>query len=432
MKIIKHTDPNFRSALEAVVNRANLDLVTHDDVVREILGRVKHEGDVALLEYTSRFDHHELTLENLKVTREEIDTAHSQISDVEIEALKRAAENIRKFHERQVTQSWEYEEDGVLLGQSQRPLETAGIYVPGGKASYPSSVLMNAIPANVAGVENIVMCSPAPEGKWSPHALVAADIAGVDSIYKVGGAQAVGAMAYGTKTIPRVDKIVGPGNIYVALAKRMVFGVVDIDMIAGPSEILIVADDSAHADFIAADLLSQAEHDEEAIPILITCSEELAQAVVKELDAQTSQLNRQSIIRESLSRQSRLFVVESLEDAISIANDIASEHLELAVRDPQACAEKIKNAGAIFLGHYTPEAIGDYLAGPNHVLPTSGTARFSSPLGVYDFIKRTSIISYSQEALKKAAPVVKVLAEMEHLDAHANAVNLRAAKASEG
>ena len=272
------------------------------------------------------------------------------------------------------------------------------------------------------------MCSPASKGQYSPHVLVAAEIAGVDSIFKVGGAQAIGAMAYGTNTIPRVDKIVGPGNIYVALAKRMVFGLVDIDMIAGPSEILIVADDSARADFIAADLLSQAEHDEQAVPILVTCSEKLARDVMKELEKQASRLNRQEIIKKSLSDQCRLFVVESLDEAIKVANDIAPEHLELAVKEPQECAEQIRNAGAIFLGHYTPEAVGDYLAGPNHVLPTSGTARFSSPLGVYDFVKRTSIMSYSPEALEKAAPLIRILADMEHLDAHANAVDLRIKK----
>jgi len=428
MKILKYSDPGFRSALEAVVNRADVDLVTYDATVREILKHVKEAGDSALVEYTSRFDQYDLPAGGIKVTREEIDQAHDQVSDAEIGALKMAAENIWEFHERQVQHSWEYEKNGVLLGQSQRPLETAGIYVPGGKASYPSSVLMNAIPAKVAGVSNIVMCSPTPKGKCSPHALVAAEIAGVDSIFKVGGAQAIGAMAYGTDAIPRVDKIVGPGNIYVALAKRMVFGLVDIDMIAGPSEILIVADDSAHANFIAADLLSQAEHDEQAVPILVTCSEVLAHEVMRELEIQISSLTRQSIIKESLGGQCRLFVVESLEEALIIANDIAPEHLELAVRDPQACAKKIKNAGAIFLGHYTPEAVGDYFAGPNHVLPTSGTARFSSPLGVYDFVKRTSIISYSHEALKRATPSIKVLAEMERLDAHANAVDIRLKK----
>ena len=432
MKVFKHSDPDFGATLKAVINRANLDLVTHDVTVREILKQIKERGDAALLEYTSRFDQYDLSLEEMKVTQGEIDEARKKVDDKEIAALRRAAENIREFHGRQVQRSWEYKKNGVLLGQSVRPLETAGIYVPGGKASYPSSVLMNAIPAKVAGVEKVVMCSPASQGKYSPHVLVAAEIAGVDAIFKVGGAQAIGAMAYGTNTIPRVDKIVGPGNIYVALAKRMVFGLVDIDMIAGPSEILIVADDSAHADFIAADLLSQAEHDEQAVPVLVTCSEKLAQEVMKELEKQVGGLNRQSIIKESLGDQCRLFVVESLGEAIKVANDIAPEHLELAVKEPQDCAEQIRNAGAIFLGHYTPEAVGDYLAGPNHVLPTSGTARFSSPLGVYDFIKRTSIMSYSPEALEKAAPLIRVLADMEQLDAHANAVDLRVKKLKGG
>ena len=428
MKIIKYSDSEFRAALEAVVDRANVDLVSHDATVREILKQVKEDGDTALLNYTRRFDQYNLPVEEIKVTSREIDDALNEIDDKEINALRRAAENIREFHSRQIQKSWEYQKDDVLLGQNVRPLEFAGIYVPGGKASYPSSVLMNAIPAKVAGVDNVVMCSPTSKGRCSPHVLVAAKIAGVDSIFKVGGAQAIGAMAYGTDTIPRVDKIVGPGNIYVALAKRMVFGLVDIDMIAGPSEILIVADESAHADFIAADLLSQAEHDEQAVPILVTCSEKLAQDVLKELKKQASSLSRESIVKESLSNQCLLFVVESLDDAIKVANDIAPEHLELAVKEPQACAERVRNAGAIFLGHYTPEAVGDYLAGPNHVLPTSGTARFSSPLGVYDFIKRTSVMSYSPEALEKAAPLIRVLADMENLDAHANAVDLRVKK----
>jgi len=428
MKIIKYSDSEFRAALEAVVDRANVDLVSHDATVREILKQVKEDGDTALLNYTRRFDQYNLPVEEIKVTSREIDDALNEINDKEINALRRAAENIQEFHSRQTQQSWEYQKDDVLLGQNVRPLEVAGIYVPGGKASYPSSVLMNAIPAKVAGVGNVVMCSPTLKGRCSPHVLVAAKIAGVDSIFKVGGAQAIGAMAYGTDTIPRVDKIVGPGNIYVALAKRMVFGLVDIDMIAGPSEILIVADESAHADFIAADLLSQAEHDEQAVPILVTCSEKLAQDVLKELKKQASSLSRESIVKESLSNQCLLFVVESLDDAIKVANDIAPEHLELAVKEPRACAERVRNAGAIFLGHYTPEAVGDYLAGPNHVLPTSGTARFSSPLGVYDFIKRTSVMSYSPEALEKAAPFIRILADMENLDAHANAVDLRVKK----
>ena len=432
MKIIKYSDSDFRNTLRKVVDRADVDLVVHDATVREILKQIKERGDAALLDFTSRFDQYDLSVEEIRVTPSEVAEAHNNVSYEGVEALKRAAENIREFHEHQKQESWEYEKNGVLLGQNIRPLETVGIYVPGGKASYPSSVLMNAIPAKVAGVKKVVMCSPASKGQCSPDVLVAAEIAGVDSIFKVGGAQAIGAMAYGTNTIPKVDKIVGPGNIFVALAKRMVFGVVDIDMIAGPSEILIVADDSAHADFIAADLLSQAEHDEQAVPILVTCSEILAQDVVKELKKQTIRLNRQSIIKKSLDDYCCLFVVESLSEAIKVANDIAPEHLELAVKEPRACAEQIRNAGAIFLGHYTPEAVGDYLAGPNHVLPTSGTARFSSPLGVYDFLKRTSIMSYSPEALKKEAPFIRILAEMEHLDAHANAVDLRINKIVEG
>jgi len=428
MKIFKYSDSDFDSTLKAVVNRANLDLVTHDAKVREILKQIRERGDTALLEYNLQFDKFDLSVKEIKVTQSEIDQAREKVGDKEIEALKKAAENIREFHGHQIQRSWEYEKNGVLLGQNIRALEAAGIYVPGGKASYPSSVLMNAVPAKVAGVKHVVMCSPAPQGEYSPHVLVAAEIAGVDSIFKVGGAQAIGAMAYGTDTIPRVDKIVGPGNIYVALAKRMVFGLVDIDMIAGPSEILILADDSAHADFIAADLLSQAEHDEQAVPILVTCSEKLAQDVMKELTKQTSRLNRQSIIKKSLSDQCRLFVVRSMDEAVNVANDIAPEHLELAVKEPQALVKQIRNAGAIFLGHYTPEAVGDYLAGPNHVLPTSGTARFSSPLGVYDFVKKTSVMSYSPEALEKDAPLIKILADMEHLDAHANAVDLRIKK----
>jgi len=432
MKIIKYSDSDFRNILREVVDRADVDLVVHDETVREILKQIKDRGDAALLDFTSRFDQYDLSVEEIRVTPSEVAEAHNNVSDEGVEALRRAAENIREFHEHQKQESWEYEKNGVLLGQNIRPLETVGIYVPGGKASYPSSVLMNAIPAKVAGVRKVVMCSPASKGQCSPDVLVAAEIAGVDSIFKVGGAQAIGAMAYGTNTIPKVDKIVGPGNIFVALAKRMVFGMVDIDMIAGPSEILILADDSAHADFIAADLLSQAEHDEQAVPILVTYSETLAKDVVKELEKQASRLNRQSIIKKSLNDYCRLFVVESLSEAIKVANDIAPEHLELAVKEPRACAEQIRNAGAIFLGHYTPEAVGDYLAGPNHVLPTSGTARFSSPLGVYDFLKRTSIMSYSPEALKKEAPFIRILAEMEHLDAHANAVDLRINKIVEG
>ena len=425
MKIYKFTDADYIAVVDALVNRANVNFMSHDETVRNILQDVRQKGDSALLEYTHRFDQHDLPMDRLQVTPEEIQQAYSQVKPEQIDALRLAAKNIRAFHQRQVKSSWEYREDDVLLGQIIRPLEIVGIYVPGGKASYPSSVLMNAIPAQVAGVERVVMCSTAPKGEFSPHVLVAADLAGVTEIFKVGGAQAVGAMAFGTSSIPRVDKIVGPGNIYVALAKRMVFGVVDIDMIAGPSEILIVADESARADFVAADLLSQAEHDEEAVPILVTPSESLARAVVEELETQTKQRDRGGIIKASLDNHCRLLVVASLEDGIDLANRIAPEHLELAVDKPEFWAKRIKNAGAIFLGHFTPEAMGDYLAGPNHVLPTSGTARFSSPLGAYDFIKRTSLIGYSQEALKKSAASLTILAEMESLDAHAEAVKIR-------
>jgi histidinol dehydrogenase len=425
MKLCKFTDSDYQAVIEALENRSNMDLFTHDDTVRKILQDVQERGDTALLEYTHRFDRTDLSLEQMRVTPAEIRLAYEGVSKKELAALKEAEERIRRFHERQKQESWSYGEEGVTLGQMVRPLTTAGIYVPGGKASYPSSVLMNAVPAKVAGVERVVMCSPFPDGQTRPHVLVAADIAGVTEIYKVGGAQAIGAMAFGTATVPRVDKIVGPGNIYVALAKRLVFGIVDIDMIAGPSEILIVADHSANPAYVAADLLSQAEHDEEAVPILVTPEEGLAREVMTELEKQKNSLSRQSIMEASLNSQCRLLVTESLEAAVDLANRLAPEHLELAVEDPDYWAEKIQNAGAVFLGHYTPEAVGDYLAGPNHVLPTSGTARFSSPLGVYDFIKRTSLISYSRTALEKCGEIVISLAEMEGLGAHANAVKLR-------
>ena len=425
MKLCKFTDSDYQAVTEALENRSNMDLFTHDEVVRKILLDLKEKGDVALLEYTKRFDRYDLSVEQLQVTPDEIRLAYSRVTEQEIAALKEAAERIRCFHERQRQESWRYDEEGISLGQMVRPLATVGIYVPGGKASYPSSVLMNAIPAKVAGVDRVIMCSPFPDGETRPHVLVAADIAGVTEIYKVGGAHAVAAMAFGTATMPRVDKIVGPGNIFVALAKRQVFGIVDIDMIAGPSEILIVADQSANPAYVAADLLSQAEHDEEAVPILVTPEEALAREVMVELEKQKKNLSRQSIIDVSLGKECRLLVTESLAAAIDLANRLAPEHLELALEDPEYWVEKIQNAGAVFLGHYTPEAVGDYLAGPNHVLPTSGTARFSSPLGVYDFVKRTSVISYSQAALEKCSKNLTLLAEMEDLGAHANSVAMR-------
>ena len=425
MKIIKYTDDDYPQVVQALVERCDVDFQTQDAAVRTIREEVKRDRNEALLRFTHQFDRTDYRLSDLEVRPEDIQEAYNQVTLDELEAMKLAAGNIQRFHEKQVQESWEYKEGEVYLGQMVRPLAIVGIYVPGGKASYPSSVLMNAIPARVAGVEQVIMCSPTPGGEVSPHVLVAADIAGVDRIFKVGGAQAVAAMALGTDTIPRVDKIVGPGNIYVALAKRMVFGLVDIDMIAGPSEILVVADDSARPEFVAADLLSQAEHDEEAVPILVTPSESLAQATLAELEKQKGALKRTAIIEESLNNKCRLIVTASLDAALELANRIAPEHLELAVENPREAAKRIKNAGAIFLGHYTPEAIGDYLAGPNHVLPTSGTARFSSPLGVYDFIKRTSLISYSREELAKIGKVCRTLAEMENLDAHVKAVQIR-------
>jgi len=402
-----------------------MDLFTQDETVRKILNDVKEKGDEAVLQLTHQFDRHKIPLEKIRVTPEEIQAAYKEVTQEELDALREAAKRIRLFHERQKQDSWAYEEEGVTLGQMVRPLEVAGIYVPGGKASYPSSVLMNAIPAKVAGVERVVMCSPFPDGKTRPHVLVAADLAGVTEIYKVGGAQAVAAMAFGTDTIPRVDKIVGPGNIFVALAKRLVFGIVDIDMIAGPSEILIVADHSANPAYVAADLLSQAEHDEDAVPILVASDADLAEDVRKELEQQVKVLSKKAIAEVSLDKNCYLLVTESLQDAVDMANKIAPEHLELSVENPEEWVKKVQNAGAVFLGHYTPEAMGDYLAGPNHVLPTSGTARFSSPLGVYDFIKRTSLISYSREALQNCGKTVTLLAEMEDLGAHANSVKLR-------
>ena len=425
MKVCKFSDSDYQDVVDALVNRSNMDLFVQDETVRKILNDVKEQGDAAVLKLTHQFDRHTLPLEKIKVSAEEIAAAYKEVKPDELASLKEAEKRIRLFHERQKQDSWTYEEEGVMLGQMVRPLAVAGIYVPGGKASYPSSVLMNAIPAKVAGVERVVMCSPFPDAVTRPHVLVAADLAGVTEIYKVGGAQAVAAMAFGTDTIPRVDKIVGPGNIFVALAKRLVFGTVDIDMIAGPSEILIVADSSANPAYVAADLLSQAEHDEDAVPILVTPDVVLAEEVVRELEKQVKVLSKKAIAEVSLDNNCFLLITKSLEKAVEMANEIAPEHLELSVENPSEWVKKVNNAGAIFMGHYTPEAMGDYLAGPNHVLPTSGTARFSSPLGVYDFIKRTSLISYTRKALQSCGKTVTMLAEMEDLGGHANSVKLR-------
>jgi len=425
MKILKTGDDGFKEVLDRIVNRGSVQRADVEASVRNIIEQVKEKGDEAVVKFTKKFDNYYLSPENIRVSKEEIENAYASLNKKELGSLKIAAERIRKFHLHQIEKSWNYEEDGVLLGQIIKPLSIVGVYTPGGKASYPSSVLMNVIPAKVAGVEKVIMCTPPSGGRLNPYVLIAADIGGVDEIFSVGGAQAIAAMAYGTETIPRVDKIVGPGNVYVAEAKRMVFGDVDIDMVAGPSEILIVADKNARADFIAADLLSQAEHDESAYPLMITDSPELAVKVTEELEAQKKSLDRSEIIDKCLQKNCFCFVVRDIEEGIGIANRIAPEHLELMVENPGTLLEKVKNAGAIFLGNYTPEAVGDYAAGPNHVLPTGGTARFSSPLGVYDFIKRSSLISFPEKNFRDIAPIVKDIADVEGLTAHAKAVEIR-------
>ena len=394
-------------------------------VVQEILLNVKNGGDKAVIDYTRKFDSEKIT--SLIVSEEEISSAYEKVQAEFIDALKTAQKNITEFHEKQKEKAWIMTRDnGVVMGQLVRGLERVGIYVPGGTASYPSSVLMNAIPAKVAGVEKIVMVTPPQkDGNINPAILVAADIAGVDEIYKVGGAQGIAALAYGTETIKKVDKIVGPGNIFVALAKKSVFGLVDIDMIAGPSEILVLADETGDASFIAADLMSQAEHDKLASAILVTTSRVLAVKVQGEIKKQIEGLARKEIIEESLKNFGIIFVVENIDEGINLANDIAPEHFELVVKDPFLYLGKVKNAGSIFLGSFSPEPLGDYMAGPNHVLPTSGTARFFSPLSVDTFIKKSSYIYYSEPALKEVKDKIITIAEVEGLTAHANAIKVR-------
>ena len=426
MNFLKFGQPGFEKFFRKIEGRAGEVPASVEKTVRRIIEDVRKTGDAALVSYTEKFDGVKLIPKRFRVTEKEIERAYRETPEEDVDALRLAARRISDFHERQKTQSWFLqEESGAMLGQRVMPLECVGIYVPGGKASYPSSVLMNAIPAKAAGVPRVVMCVPAPVGKLSPGVLVAADMAGVDEIYKIGGAQAVAAMAYGTKTIPRVDKIVGPGNIYVATAKRLVFGAVDIDMVAGPSEILVVADNTASPAFIAADLLSQAEHDEMASAILVTDSPELAKNVETELKAQISVLPRRAVAGKSLKSYGAIILARDLGEAADIANRIAPEHLELAVDRPMELLPRIKNAGAIFMGHYTPEAVGDYCAGPNHVLPTGGTARFFSPLSTDDFVKKSSVLMYTKEALQELAPAVLRIAKMEGLDAHARMVEKR-------
>jgi histidinol dehydrogenase len=429
MKIINAQQNDIAPELKRIINRGEAATEDIAAAVMEIIERVRREGDPAVLEYTERFDKVKLGLKDMRVSPEEISGAYSSVETKKVDALKLAAQNIRAFHEKQKLTSWVSQEaDGVILGNLVRPIRSAGVYVPGGKACYPSSVLMNVIPAQVAGVEHLVMCCPAPGGHLNPYILVAADIAGVREIYKIGGAQAIAAMAYGTASIPKVDKIVGPGNIYVATAKRHVFGQVDIDMIAGPSEILIIADHTADPAYVAADLLAQAEHDELASSLLITDSRELAKNVAREIEQQLATLTRKDIARKALDRFGALVVTNSLQEAADISNSIAPEHLELAVEKPFELLALIKNAGAIFLGHLTPESVGDYVAGPNHVLPTGGTARFFSPLSTDSFLKKSSLIFYTREGLDKVADAVIQIADMEGLEAHGNTIKVRAAK----
>lgn len=427
MRIIKLNSETKQGILENLLKRSPNNYSQYEETVNEIIQRVKTEGDHALFDYTLQFDKYALNTENIKVTRQEIDEAYGKLEPRLVEVIRKSAENIRNFHMKQLRNSWfDAKDDGTILGMKITPISKAGVYVPGGKAAYPSSVLMNVIPAKVAGVEEIVMTTPpSSDGSVNPGTLVAADIAGVDAIYKVGGAQAVAAMAFGTQSFPKVDKITGPGNIFVALAKKAVYGHVSIDSIAGPSEILVLADETADAKYVAADLLSQAEHDELASAILITTSERLAGLVVEQIDIFTEKLSRADIIKKSLENYGCILIAENMKDAIDAVNEIASEHLEILTVNPFEVMTKIKNAGAIFMGEYASEPLGDYFAGPNHILPTNGTAKFFSPVNVDDFIKKTSIISYSREALEKVHEDIEKFAESEGLTAHANSIKVR-------
>ncbi len=426
MRIFDLTPETKNNILENLLKRSPSQYREYEAKVNEIIGRVRKEKDAALFEYTKKFDKTDISSENILVTDTEIKEAYELVDPKLLEVIRRALVNIRRYHEKQVQNSWFTTENGVILGQKVTALETAGVYVPGGKAVYPSSVLMNVLPAKAAGVSRIIMCTPpGKDGKVYPSTLVAAKEAGVDEIYKAGGAQAIAAMAFGTESIPKVDKIVGPGNIYVALAKKAVFGYVSIDSIAGPSEILVLADETANPKYVAADLLSQAEHDEMASAILITTSRKLAEEVSKEAEQFTQQLSRKDIIQKSLDNYGYILIASDMEEAIGCANAIASEHMEIVTKDPFHIMTKIRNAGAIFIGEYSSEPLGDYFAGPNHVLPTNGTARFFSPLGVDDFIKKSSIISYSREALQAVSQDIVQFAECEQLTAHANSIKVR-------
>lgn len=427
MRTLKLTSDTKKNLLEDLLKRSPNNYTQYEDKVNAIIEKVRAEKDAAVFSYTKQFDGADINASNIRVTEDEIKEAYTLVDEKLLQVMRKSLENIRVYHEKQKQYSWfDSRPDGVMLGQKVTALASAGVYVPGGKAAYPSSVLMNVVPAKVAGVEKIVMTTPCnKEGKVNPVTLVAAKEAGVTEIYKVGGAQAIAALAFGTESIPKVDKIVGPGNIYVALAKKAVFGHVSIDSIAGPSEILVLADETANPRFVAADLLSQAEHDELASAILITTSEELAKKVSEEVDKFTAELSRKEIIEKSLENYGYILIADTLKEAIDTANEIASEHLEILTANPFEVMMKIKNAGAIFLGEYASEPLGDYFAGPNHILPTNGTAKFFSPLGVDDFMKKSSIISYSREALEPVYKDIVHFATSEQLTAHANSIKVR-------
>ena len=427
MRIQKLDENSRKNLLEDLLKRSPNNYGQYEQGVTEILANVKANGDQALFEYTKKFDQADLNAENIKVTDAEIEEAYALVDRKLVEIIRKSLANIRTYHEKQRQTSWfDSKPDGTILGQKVTALHRVGVYVPGGKAAYPSSVLMNIVPAKVAGVDEIIMVTPpGKDGKVTPTTLVAAKEAGADAIYKVGGAQAIGALAYGTESIPKVDKIVGPGNIYVALAKKAVYGHVSIDSIAGPSEILVLADETANAHYVAADLLSQAEHDELASAILVTTSEELAKKVSDETDKFIKELSRGEIIQKSLDNYGYILVTDTMDEAIETANEIASEHLEIQTKNPFDVMTKIRNAGAIFIGEYASEPLGDYFAGPNHVLPTNGTAKFFSALSVDDFVKKSSIVYYSREALRKIHKDIEQFATSEHLTAHANSIKVR-------
>lgn len=427
MKIIELTKETRQNLLNDLLKRSPNNYSQYESTVNDIIENVKANGDRAVFDYTLQFDKFALNPENIRVTREEIEEAYTKLDAGLVQVIRKSAENIRAFHAKQLRNSWfDAKEDGTILGMKITPIAKAGVYVPGGKAAYPSSVLMNVIPARVAGVGEIIMTTPpGAGGRVNPGTLVAADIAGVDTVYKVGGAQAIAALAFGTESIPKVDKITGPGNIFVALAKKAVYGYVSIDSIAGPSEIMVLADETANPRYVAADLLSQAEHDELASAILITTSRELAEKVSAQVDMFVNELSRKEIIQKSLDNYGYILVADSMQDAIDAVNEIASEHLEILTANPFEVMTKIRNAGAIFMGEYASEPLGDYFAGPNHILPTNGTAKFFSPVNVDDFIKKTSIISYSREALQKVHKDIETFAEGEGLTAHANSIRVR-------